>query len=268
MIRWSILPLALLAARAFASPPPATTSLDLGGGEAMEFVLVPAGTFTMGSAPDEGEEDESPQRRVTLSRPFYLGKFEVTQAQWERVMGVNPSEFKGASRPVENVSWDDCQRFLARVSARTGRKLALPTEAQWEYACRAGTASRWSFGNDPAAAGAHAWLEENSGGATHPVGQKRPNAWGVHDMLGNVSEWCADFYAKHAYAGGAATDPAGPPRSEGHIVRGGGWGEHRENARSAIRNCLGADGAHNGIGFRCLLAVESDSTGDRAVAPR
>lgn len=232
---------------------PKAATVDLGHGVTMTFVLIPAGSFFMGSPDNTGEEDEMPRHRVTLTQPFYLGKFEVTQAQWQQVMGTNPSEFKGPQRPVDNVSWNDCQRFLAQLAAKTGRKFALPTEAQWEYACRAGTDTRWSFGDRATAAGDYAWLDVNAGGATHDVGGKRPNAWGLHDMHGNVQEWCADFYTKHAYAAAAATDPRGPPKSEGNLLRGGGWGEHAENIRSAIRNCNGPDGAHNGIGFRCVM---------------
>ena len=244
------------ACRAATPPPTPTTTLELGRGVKMEFVLIPAGAFVMGSEENAGEGDESPQRRVTLTRAFYLGRFEVTQAEWEAVMGANPSEFRGALRPVDSVSWDDCQRFIAKVKAKTGRVLALPTEAQWEYACRAGTGTAWSFGAEEAAAVAHAWLAANAGGATHPVGEKHPNPWGLYDLHGNVWEWCADAYEKHAYRGGDVVDPRGPAASPGRILRGGGWGEHPNQARSAVRNCNGPDGRHNGIGFRCLLQLE------------
>ncbi len=244
-----------MAMRCGAAAPPATASIDLGDGVAMRFVLIPAGSFVMGSPDNTGEEDEWPQHKVAITRPFYLGQFEVTQAQWEKVMGGNPSEFQGAQRPVDHVSWNDCQRFLEKLATRTGRTFALPTEAQWEYACRAGSTTPWSFGDRAASAGDYAWLGENSGGRTHDVGGKKPNAWGLYDMHGNVWEWCADFYEKHAYARSAPSDPPGPAQSEGHILRGGAWGEDALNVRSALRNCNGPDGAHNGIGFRCVMLV-------------
>ncbi len=254
---------ALLLASLFAAiaaaadtPPARTASLDLGGGVTLDFVLIPAGSFVMGSDENTGDGDESPQHNVTFSRPFYLGKFEVTQAQWIRVMGDNPSEFKGPTRPVDNVSWLDCQKFLARLATLTGRKVALPTESQWEYACRAGTTTTWSFGDKPEVAGDYAWIGENSGGTTHPVGEKKPNAWGLYDMHGNVWEWCADAYEKHAYAKSAPIDPTGPTSNDGRILRGGAWGEHPNNMRCAARNCNGADGHHNGTGFRCVLLLE------------
>ena len=247
---------ALAAAVACAATPAPTTTIALGGGVTMEFILIKPGSFTMGSDENTGDGDESPQHKVTITRPFYLGKFEVTQAQWTVVMGDDPSEFRGMQRPVDTVSWNDCQRFLAKLSEKTGRKFALPTEAQWEFACRAGTATTWSFGDRDTSATDYAWLIGNSGGTTHPVGEKKPNAWGLHDMHGNVWEWCADFYAKHAYAAGDAVDPHGPPASEGHILRGGAWGEHPNNARSAGRNAMGPDDRHNGTGFRCMLLVD------------
>ncbi|HVW22231.1 MAG TPA: formylglycine-generating enzyme family protein [Opitutaceae bacterium] len=243
--------LAALAARA-AGPAPAAT-LELGGGVRMEFVLIPAGTFEMGSPENLGGDDESPRHAVTISRSFYLGKYEVTQEQWQAVTGANPSHFRGAGRPVESVSWNDCQKFLAQLAARTGRRFRLPTEAQWEYACRAGTDTPWSFGAQDERAGDYAWCGANSGGATHRVGAKRPNPWGLYDMHGNVAEWCADVYAKHTYDGGAATDPAGPARGPSMVCRGGAWGDDSDMLRCAYRNCDGPGGATAGIGLRCVM---------------
>ena len=231
---------------------PATTTLDLGEGVTMEFVLIPSGTFMLGSPQEAGDGDESPLHQVTITRPFYLGKHEVTQTQWLRLMGTKPSNFQGPQRPVDSVSWHDCQRFLKKLQTATGRAVTLPTEAQWEYACRAGTTTPWSFGEEPARASAHAWCEANSGGTTHPVGGKQPNAWGLHDLHGNLGEWCADWYA-NPYPKGDATDPSGPPAGDSRVVRGGAWGDHPLNVRSAYRNANGPDGANNGIGFRCVL---------------
>ncbi len=236
-----------------------TETVDLGDGVTMDFVLIQPGWFVMGSDEEFGDGDESPRHKVTLTKPFYLGRYEVTQEQWEKVMGANPSEFKGAKRPVDNVSWNDCQDFLSKLQAKTGRKFALPTEAQWEYACRAGATSRWSFGDNDGVMGDYAWCGANSGGATHPVGGKKPNAWGLYDMSGNVWEWCADFYAKHAYSGGDATDPLGPSSGAGHVLRGGAWGDDSDFLRCAYRNCNGPDSRNNGIGLRCVMLVNSAS---------
>jgi formylglycine-generating enzyme required for sulfatase activity len=239
-------------------PPPKTVTVDLGRGVAMEFVLIPAGSFVMGSDEHTGEGDESPAHRVTVSRPFYLGKTEVTQEQWTAVMGDNPSAFRGAKLPVEHVSWNDCQRFIAKLSAKAGRSFALPTEAQWEYACRGGTTTPWSFGKHESAAGDHAWLGENSGGGTHPVATKASNAWGLHDMHGNVWEWCSDWYAKHAYDDKNVIDPTGPAAATGsRVLRGGAWGDAPEGVRSAVRNCLSPAETHDGIGFRCVMQTAS-----------
>jgi formylglycine-generating enzyme required for sulfatase activity len=178
----------------------------------MAFVWIPAGTFIMGS-PDSDPDargNEKPAHRVTISKPFYIGKYPVTQAQWEAVMGENPSRFKGdLNRPVEQVSWDDVQAFIRKINERESTfPCRLPTEAEWEYACRAGTTARYSFGDDERQLGDYAWYDENAGGKTHPVGQRKPNAWGLYDMHGNVWEWMQDRYGD--YPSGAVTDPAGP----------------------------------------------------------
>ncbi len=214
-----------LAALGRGEPAPAA-AVDLAPGVRMDFILIRPGTFQMGAGDAGAEEDEMPARRVTLTRAFYLGKYEVTQEEWRAVMGRNPSHHPGPGLPVESVSWNDCQEFLAKLGQRTGRQFALPTEAQWEYACRAGTTTAWSGGDDERRLGDCAWSEANSGGMTHPVGGKRPNAWGLYDMEGNVGEWCADWYAKHAYDSGAAADPAGPARGDARVWRGGAWGDN------------------------------------------
>ena len=232
------------------------TTIDLGGGVTMEFVLIPAGSFSMGSDEELGDGDESPKHKVILTKSFYLGRCEVTQAQWQRIMGSNPSQFKGVDRPVDTVSWDDCQVFLSKLQARTGHRFALPTEAQWEYASRAGNTNRWSFGDNPSAVGDYAWCDVNAGGATHPVGGKKPNVWGLYDMSGNVWEWCGDFYTKHAYDGGDAVDPLGPLTGTGRVLRGGAWGGDDDYLRCACRNCAGADAANNGTGLRCVMVVD------------
>ena len=201
----------------------------------MEFKLIPAGTFTMGDA--SGDDDETPHE-VTLTKPFKMGVHEVTQAQYEQVMGVNPSEYKGANNPVEMVSWEDAVEFCRRLSELPAEKAAgnvyrLPTEAEWEYACRAGTTTKFSFGDDESDFGEYGWYRENSGRTTHPVGSKLPNAWGLYDMHGNVWEWCQDWYGD--YPSGSVTDPSGATSSSFRVFRGGGWFNAAVGCRSANR---------------------------------
>jgi formylglycine-generating enzyme required for sulfatase activity len=227
------------------------------GSVTMDFILIHPGSFVMGSDENVGAGDESPQHKVTLTKPFYLGKYEVTQEQWAAVMNNDPSRCKGKTLPVDSVTWNDCQRFLAKVTAMTGRVFSLPSEGQWEFACRAGTRTSWSCGDDEAALGDYAWLGINSAGVTHPVGTKAPNSWGLYDMHGNVGEWCADYYDKHGYSPDDVTDPTPHPSSAGHSPnwRGGAWGDPPDYLRSAYRNVNGPDNRHPGIGFRCAMQV-------------
>ncbi|MBO7412014.1 MAG: SUMF1/EgtB/PvdO family nonheme iron enzyme, partial [Ottowia sp.] len=203
----------------------------------MEFVLIPAGTFQMGctSSADKCEDNEK-RHTVTISKPFYLGKYEVTQAQWEVVMGDNPSVFRGANLPVSTVSWVDAQMFVEKLNAKEGHnRYRLPTEAEWEYAARAGSTTVYSFGDDAAQLGDYAWYADNAGGEPHPVGQKQPNAWGLFDMHGNVYEWVQDYYGK--YGAGAVTDPRGPAGvGELSVRRGGSWNDPVEYCRTAFRS--------------------------------
>src|SRR3972149_2460822 len=188
----------------------------------IEMILVPAGTFMMGS--NDGYSNEQPVHQVTITRSFYLGKYEVTQGQWEAVRGSNPSHFKGARNPVEQVSCDDCQEFAKMLNAQVpGGGFRLPMEAEWEYACRAGSTGRFCFGDDDVGLWEYAWDEGNSGGQTHPVGQKRPNAWGLHDMHGNVSEWCSDWYGESYRGWSPAADPPGLGSGGYRAYRGGSW---------------------------------------------
>ena len=180
----------------------------------MEFAWIPAGKFTMGS--NEELADEQPEHRVQLDG-FWLGKTEVTQGQWKTVMNENPAVFnKGDSYPVENVDWNDTQEFIAALGAQSGYHFRLPTEAEWEYACLAGKPRK-----DYEELEDIAWFNENSNEATHAVGQKKPNAWGLYDMLGNVWEWCQDWYAK--YSGAPQNNPVGPESGSGRVIRGGCW---------------------------------------------
>jgi formylglycine-generating enzyme required for sulfatase activity len=214
----------------------------------MEFVLIPAGTFLMGS-PDSDMEafpDEKPAHRVTISQPFYLGKYPVTQAQWEAIMGNNPSRFKGnPNYPVENVSWDDVHAFLRKLNEREGGwDYRLPTEAQWEYACRARTQTP-RYHPD---VNAIAWYEENSNGQPQPVGRKLPNAWGLYDMLGNVWEWCNNAGRKRT--ADVVIDP-------NRAIRGGGWSTFALFVRAAVSVWHPPGGRVDGLGFRCASSGPS-----------
>jgi len=233
-------------------------SLDLGGGVTLEMVLIPAGSFTMGD--DSGDSDERPVHRVTITKPFYLGKYEVTQEQWQAVMGNNPSRFRGAKNPVEMVSWNDCQAFIAKLNqkyAGTGRRFSLPSEAQWEYACRAGSTTRYGFGDDETALDEYGWFRNNSGGTTHPVGQKKPNGWRLHDMHGNVWEWCEDRYDSGYYKNSPTADPTGPASGSYRVIRGGYWYADARYCGSALRGRSTPACRYNDFGFR-LASVPVD----------
>ena len=173
----------------------------------------------VGRRPEEG-----PQRQVTISKPFYMGLTEVTQLQYGCIMDRNPSKFLGARNPVAGLSWDDAVAFCETLSKKTGRVVCLPTSAQWEYACRAGTTTRFSFGDDIEDLDAYGWYKANSGGRAHPVGQKKPNAWGLYDMHGNVWEWCRDWYDEKFYARAKSVDPENTVEATHRVVRGGWWG--------------------------------------------
>ena len=222
----------------------------------MKLVLIPAGQFMMGS-PDSGSEHdiEKPRHRVRITKPFYLGTTEVTQRQYEKVMGDNPSYLKESSpdAPVECVSWNDAQEFCRKLSElaeekRAGRLYRLPTEAEWEYACRAGCAEQYCYGDGQWQLGDYAWYAKNSNEKKHPVGRKKPNAWGLYDMHGNVAEWCEDKYDRQYYANSPTDDPRAFLGGQDRVYRGGGWPLDAENCRSAHRdyndrwtrfNCLG-----------------------------
>jgi len=221
----------------------------------MEFKLIPAGTFTMG----EGDE----AHEVTLTRPFKMGVHEVTQAQYEQVMGNNPSKFNAAENPVEMMSWDDAVEFCRRLSELPSEKAVgniyrLPTEAEWEYACRAGTTTQFSFGDDDSDLGNYAWYAENSlyaensAPTTHPVGSKLPNAWGLYDMHGNVWEWCQDWDGDDS--SGSFTDPDGPASGSHRVLRGGSWGGSAALCPSAYRIMHYPSERYSDFGFRVSLA--------------
>ena len=214
----------------------------------MEFVRVPAGEFLMGSERENVFFDEKPVTQVRISQGFWLGKYEVTQAEWQAVMGSNPSRFDecGPTCPVENVSWEDTQEFIRRLNAAMGEeRYRLPTEAEWEYAARAGTSGD-RYGNLDAIA----WYDGNSGDRTHPVGRKAPNALGLYDMLGNVWEWVEDRLGE--YPGGEVTDPQGPASGSGRVARGGGWGGDAGYCRASYRFGISPGYRRLNLGFRLL----------------
>ncbi len=263
-------------------PQPAKTYTDQVTG--MKFVLIPPGSFLMGSPENEpGHEDDEKQHRVTLSEGFYMGRYEVTQAQWKAVMGENPSSFKncGSNCPVESVSWNDVQKFIKKLNAKSGKAYRLPTEAEWEYACRAGSTKALYNGpiqilgkNNAPALDPIAWYGGNSGvsyagaydssgwsekqydhnrAGTHPVGKKEPNAWGLYDMIGNVWEWCQDWYGD--YPDGAVVDPEGAGTGSGRVIRGGGWDSYARHCRSAYRGYDSPSNRRDYSGFRLVLPV-------------
>ena len=200
-----------------------------------------------------GNGDERPPHLVRISRGFEMGKYEVTQVEWEALMGSNPSRFKSADRPVENVSWDDVQRFIRKLNAKSdGFIYRLPTEAEWEYACRAGTTGDYAGSLDDMG-----WYERNSNGQTHPVGQKRPNAWGLYDMHGNVWEWVQDWFGP--YDPSMVTDPHGPASAKYRTNWGGGWSFWAAYCRSAKRDgdAPGDRGDRSGfLGFRLVRTAK------------
>ena len=220
--------------------------IDLGKDVKLEMVLVPAGKFKMGSPASEKRRDtEETQHEVTLTKPFYLGKYEVTQEQWESVMGDNPSSTKGAKLPVTDVSWDDCQEFIKKLNAKTNGGYRLPTEAEWEFACRAGTSTAYSYGDSLTKSDANI---DNRAGSIKAVGSYKANVFGLHDMHGNVWECCNDWKAD--YPAGAVTDPKGPATGKYRVLRGGSFFYNDSAARSSYRFDLSPTIRFNFNGFR------------------
>jgi len=233
-------------------PPPPGPSPD-----SARWAQISAGTFTMGSPETEYDrsDDESPQTQVTISHGFWIGRFEVTQGEFTAVVGPNPSAFSGDDEPVEQVSWNDATNYCALLTAQErsagrlpdGYAYRLPTEAEWEFVTRAGTTTRFSFGDD------HSYTDlANSDGTAHDVGGKQANPWGVYDTSGNVYEWCGDLYGPHP--GGSVTDPTGAASGSSRVMRGGSWRKAGGDTRSAARNFNTPEVVSDGIGFRVVLA--------------
>jgi formylglycine-generating enzyme required for sulfatase activity len=232
----------------------------------MEFVQIPAGSFEMGCS--EGdiycEHDEVPRHRVNITKPFYMGKYEVTQGQWMSVMGSgffgiggnNPSRFSscGGSCPVEKVSWNNVQDYIQKLCKKENMnpcRYRLPTEAEWEYSARAGTKSKFYWGNKMD--NSYLWFAENSEGQTHPVGQKKPNAWGLYDMTGNVFEWVQDWYDDEYYKNSPSADPKGADKGEYRVLHGGSWSYDAGYCRLSKRFNFDPYGGNDDYGFRLVL---------------
>ena len=214
------------------------------------MVYVQGGTFMMGATAEQGSDSwdgEKPAHQVTLSS-FSIGRYEVTQEEWQAVMGSNPSNIKGAKRPVDNVSWNDCQEFIRKLNGVTGRRFRLPTEAEWEYAARGGNRSqgyKYSGSNN---LNSVAWYRDNSGETTHDVGQKSPNELGIYDMSGNVWEWCSDWYGN--YSSSSQTNPTGSYSGSHRVDRGGSWLNYARGCRVSLRNSITPGDRLNCLGFR------------------
>ena len=218
----------------------------------MPFVFVKGGCYQMGNTFGYGAPEEKPAHDVCVS-DFYMGKHEVTQGQWKRIMGNNPSYFSncGDNCPVEKVSWNDVQDFIRRLNSQTGKNYRLPTEAEWEYAARSGGKSeQYSGGADVDSV---AWYDGNSGRKTHPVGQKKPNGLGLHDMSGNVWEWCQDWYGSDYYRNSDRDNPGGPSSGSGRVLRGGSWRFNAASTRAALRLWSRPDYRSGNLGFRLAL---------------
>jgi len=238
-----------------AGPKPGEVWRDQATG--MEFVFVKGGCFQMGDTFGDGDKDEKPAREVCVG-DFWMGVHEVTQGQWERMMGSNPSYLKSGDRyPVEQVDWGDVQGFIQRLNARSGKKYRLPTEAEWEYAARSGGKSeKWPGTSSENDLGRYAWFVRNSESKTHPVGKKSPNSLGLYDMSGNVWEWCHDWYDPAYYKGSPRNNPGGPEKGQSKVIRGGSYVNAPRDARASTRYWFGPRNHYLYVGFRLVFSAE------------
>jgi formylglycine-generating enzyme required for sulfatase activity len=251
----------------YAQPKIFTNSIE------MEFILIPAGSFMMGTDCQEDNpftekneyaecdhKVEHPKHEIVISEPFYISKYEVTQLQWYLIMDKNPANFKtekvgmdSRHHPVEMVSWDDVQEFIRKLNKKEGTNAyRLPSEAEWEYAARAGTDTEYFFGNDPHRLKEYAWYVENSKAKTNQVGTLKPNSWGLYDMYGNVWEWCLDWYDGAYYSKSPSENPPGPNSGTNRVLRGGSWSSLARICRSAYRHAAAPDSHDDSFGFRLV----------------
>lgn len=265
----SLLAVSPLAAYADTALQTSAAEKDFTNSIGMEFALIPAGEFMIGTdcvpkATPGCQRNETPQHDVPITEPFYLGKYEVTQAQWQKVMGENPSNFTkekvgedSQNYPVEQISWDDAQAFVQKMNAQENCAdcYRLPTEAEWEYAARASTATVYYFGDDSAELNQYAWINENAEQKTHSVGQKSPNAWGLYDMMGNVLEWTASECSHYVDMPGIETQASCASNAQACVVRGGSWSTYAHNTRSANRFNGAPDIRSNFVGLRLARSV-------------
>ena len=225
---------------------------DLG----MKFAWIPPGSFLMGSPANEKDREHyETQHRVNLTKGFRMGIHTVTKAQWRTVMGTNPNNFKGDDLPVETASWNDCVEFCTKLSKRESKNYRLPTEAEWEYACRAGSQTAYHFGDDPSNLGDYAWFRENTNVNPHPVGQKKPNSWGLYDMHGNVWQWCEDWWDGDYYSNSPGDNPVNTKATLYRVARGGSWAFSPRYCRSAFRQNFSPGNRGDGFGFRVVLSL-------------
>jgi len=218
----------------------------------IDFVYIPSGEFIMGSI--SGDHEELPEHRVIITHGFWMGKCEITQDQFQTVMDSNPSFFKGdRNLPVDRVSWDSASEFIKKLNNLGKEKFRLPTEAEWEYACRVGKETEFGFGEEGLRLRDYGWYINNSNLKTHPVGQKRPNPWGLHDMHGNLWEWCEDFYSENYYSISPFEDPKGPDGGTQKVIKGGCYFNNRDYCRSSTRGNNNPKYAYQFIGFRILM---------------
>lgn len=226
---------------------------DLGDDIKLVMMAIPGGSFQMGS---EDYDNEKPIHRVNLS-PFYIGKYQVTQAQWHAVMKNNPSHHKGDILPVEHVSWEDASRFCQKLTEKTGREYRLPTEAEWEYACRASSTAKYCFGDNNKLLQKYCWYRKNAEDKTHPVGEKLPNDWGLHDMHGNVWEWCQDWYDEDYYGESPEENPQGPLSGTHRVLRGGSFNHDKDQCGSANRGSYTPNTTYRYLGFRVVCVART-----------
>jgi len=229
----------------------------------MGFVLIQPGSFHMGGdkVREQAEDHENPVHRVDIGKAFLMGRYTVTQEQWYQVMDTNPSEFTGGQQPVESVSWHDAQSFIEALNIQEDTQAyRLPTEAEWEYVTRAGGTTAYCFGNETGSLMDYAWFKKNAGDKPRPVGQLKPNTWGLYDLHGNVHEWCQDWFDRNYYAQSPKKDPGGPSKGLARALRGGDWSSLDWYCRCASRSLSSPDRRSSRVGFRLVREVNANDS--------